>query len=168
MKRCPTCQSQFPDRYTTCPDCGKMLKTITQEELDREAELAAKAQEERKAQLAKMREDNKGAGALMAIGIMSSILDLVMVILFFASSNLGGMALCFLGLLLAILGMVFLQKPDLLSSRKGGNQSDSLTAYQQTKKAAMLLILLALALTLVQIGIQASVFADILSAGEQV
>ena len=72
-----------------------------------------------------------------------------------------------LALLLAIFGMVCLQRPDLLATRKG-NREDGLTAFRQMKKAAILLILLALALTLIQIGIQASIFAEMISAAEQV
>lgn len=166
MKRCPACKNRFPDSYTTCPDCGGLLRALSQEELDAEAEQAAREAEARKERLTKMREENKGLGALMAIAILSGILDLAMVILFFASGNFGGIALCVLSLMIAVFGIVFLQKPELLASRKA--EQDSLSAFVRAKRAAMLLILLALLLTLVQIGIQASVFVQMLTAAEGV
>lgn len=170
MKRCKACNNQLPDNFTICPDCGKLLHTVTEEEMKQQAEEKERMAQIKADRLQKLREENRGAGVLSTIAILCIVLDVLMIALFVATANFGGAMLSVVALICSLCSVIFLKKPEIFAqmNNRPGKETDPLAAYKQFKTAATALVLIGLVCTLIQIGMQVSSFLDILSSAENI
>lgn len=170
MKRCNNCNCPYPNNYTVCPECGKLLTVITEADLEKEAAEQAEHAEKERLQAELMKKPTRGFRILTVFSIIAAILDLCMIVLFSAGQNFAGTALSIAALLCTVIGLLFGWKPDFVGKFKSSHSEESSreNALRQWKNAANFLLLLALLLTAVQIGIQIKTVLEILSSAETI
>lgn len=170
MKRCNSCNCPYPNNYTVCPECGRLLTVITEADLEKEAAEQAELAEKERLQAELTKKPTRGFRILTVFSIIAAILDLCMIVLFSAGQNFAGTALSIAALLCTVIGLLFGWKPDLVgkftSSHSEGYPRE--TALRQWKNAANFLLLLALFLTAVQIGVQIKTVLEIVSSTEAI
>lgn len=170
MKRCNNCNCPYPNNYTVCPECGKLLTVITEADLEKEAAEQAERAEKERQQAESMKKPTRGFRILTVFSVIAAVLDLCMIVLFLAGQNFADTALSIAALLCAVFGLLFGWKPDLIgrfrSSRSESNSPEN--ALHQWKTAATILLLIALLLTAVQIGIQIKTVLEIIYAAEAI